>query len=253
MNIRILSYLALLSATFARSYGQQPAAAPDISIPAPEKLLYRIEWRMVTAGEAALDFEHSQQNWLINLKLESAGLVSRLFRVDDLYKVTTNDKFCAVNTTFDAQEGKKHVVTFQQFDNNKHKLLVDERDLVKKTNERHEIDIAPCTYEILGALVALRGSHLEVGKSVTMPIANGKKIAYARIEAQAKENVTLEGKTYATTRYEAFIFDGILFRKKGRAFVWLTEDGQKMPVQMRFQMGFPIGNITLALEKTDGH
>ena len=208
---------------------------------------------MVSAGEANLEFTRTQQDWLINLKLESAGLVSRLFRVEDVYKVTANEKFCAINATFDAQEGKKHIVTFQQFDNSKHKLLFDERDLEKKTTERHEIDIAPCTYEIVGALAALGGLHLEIGKSVTVPIANGKKMAYAKIEAQAKENVTSEGKTYAATRYEAFVFDGVLFRKKGRAFVWLADDGEKMPIQMRFQMGFPIGNITLALEKSTKH
>jgi hypothetical protein len=217
--------------------------------PAPENLSYRIEWRMVTAGEAKLEFSRSQPNWMINLKLESAGLVSRLFRVEDSYKVTSNEKFCAINTTFDAQEGKRHTLSLQQFDNSRHKLNFDERDLVKNTSERHEMDIAPCTYEILGALAALREFHLEPGKSVTLPIANGKKMAYAKIEAQAKESVTVDGKSYPAMRYEAFIFDGILFRKKGRAFVWLTDDAERMPVQMRFQMGFPIGNITLELEK----
>ena len=228
---------------------RQQTSAPEAP-PKPEKLLYRIEWRMVTAGEAALDFTRVQQNWQINLKLESAGLVSRLFRVEDQYKVTANDRYCAINSNFEAQEGKRHAVTVQQFDNARHKLVVDERDLEKKTSQHNEVDIAPCTYEIIGALTALRQLHLEAGKSVVMPIANGKKMANARIEAQAKEALVVDGKNYSTMRYEAFIFDGVLFRKKGRAFVWLSDDNERMPVQMRFQMGFPIGNITLELEKT---
>ena len=201
-------------------------------------------------GLSALDFTRVQQNWQINLKLESAGLVSRLFRVEDQYKVTANDRYCAINSNFEAQEGKRHAVTVQQFDNARHKLVVDERDLEKKTSQHNEVDIAPCTYEIIGALTALRQLHLEAGKSVVMPIANGKKMANARIEAQAKEALVVDGKNYSTMRYEAFIFDGVLFRKKGRAFVWLSDDNERMPVQMRFQMGFPIGNITLELEKT---
>jgi hypothetical protein len=248
LNIRKLSF-GLVLAMSASGHRPQTSAA-EAAIPKPEKLVYRIEWRMVTAGEATLDLTREQQNWQINLKLESAGLVSRLFRVEDQYKVIANDRFCAINSNFEAQEGKRHAVTVQQFDNLRHKLVVDERDLEKKTSQHNEVDIPACTYEIIGALAALRQQHLEAGKSVVMPIANGKKVANARIEAQGKEAITVDGKNYSTMRYEAFIF-GVLFRKRGRAFVWLSDDSERMPVQMRFQMGFPIGNITLELEKTE--
>jgi len=76
-------------------------------------------------------------------------------------------------------------------------------------------------------------------------------MANARIEAQAKENITVDGKQYATTRYEAFIFDNVVFRKKGSMQIWLSDDASHVPVQMRFQMGFPIGTITLELEKAE--
>ena len=76
-----------------------------------------------------------------------------------------------------------------------------------------------------------------------------KKIAYAKVEAQAKENISVDGKQYATVRYEPFIFDEVLYRRKGRLLIWMTDDADHVPVQMRFQMGFPIGSITLELEK----
>ncbi len=219
--------------------------------PAPETLSYRIEWRMVTAGEAKLELSRVQQDWQLKLNLESAGLVNRLYRIQDDYKVTSNEKFCGVSSAFEAREGKRHVVESQQFDNAKHKATFDFHDLVRNVQEHHEIDIAPCTHEILGALESLRQTKLELGKSTTIPIANGKKMAYARIEAQSKENISVDGKSYSTVRYEAFIFDNVVFRKKGSLLVWLTDDAAHVPVQMRFQMGFPIGNISLELEKED--
>lgn len=219
--------------------------------PSPETLSYRIEWRMVTAGQAKLQLERAQPGWQIQLKLESAGLVSRLYRIEDSYKVMSNDRFCGESSSFEAREGKRHVVETEQFDNAKHKAVFDMHDLAKNVQEHHEVDIAPCTHEIIGALAFLRLSKLEPGKSITVPIVNGKKMANARIEAQSKENITVDGKLYSTTRYEAFIFDNVVFRKKGSMLIWLSDDAMHVPVQMRFQMGFPIGSITLELEKAE--
>jgi len=239
---RLVSMLLSLSAM----------AQETAPFPAPETLFYRIEWRMVTAGQAKLQLERVQQNWQIILNLESAGLVSRLFRIEDSYKVISNDRFCGESSSFEAREGKRHVTETEQFDNTRHKAVFDMHDLVKNVQEHDEVDIAPCTHEIIGALAFLRLSHLETpGKSITIPIVNGKKMANARIEAQAKENITVDGKMYSTMRYEAFIFDNVVFRRKGSMLIWLSDDAAHLPVQMRFQMGFPIGTITLELEKAE--
>ena len=90
---------------------------------------------------------------------------------------------------------------------------------------------------------------LPPGKSATLPITDGKKVAYAKVEAQAKEKCQCDGKTYQTVRYEAFLFDNVLYKRKGRLFLWLTDDQERTPVQLRVQLGFPIGTISLELEK----
>ena len=241
----------LLLLSFPWIFGAARQPLPQTSpFPYPEKLSYRVEWRLVAAGSANLLLSrNSAQNWQIDLNLESAGLVSRLYKVLDAYRVVSNDKFCAVTTTFDAQEGKRHMIGSGQFDYSQHKLFYQERNLTKNLIEKREIDIAPCTYEILGALAAVRSMRLDPGRSVTLPIASGRKMAYPRIEAQVRENVNIGGKSYVATRYEAFIFDNILYRRKGRLFVWLTNDADSIPVQIRLQFGFPIGTITIELEK----
>jgi uncharacterized protein DUF3108 len=230
---------------------EQNAAVMTTPFPSPETLSYRIEWRMVLAGQAKLQMDRLQQNWRIKLSLQSGGLVSRLFRVDDSYSVTGNDKFCGESSSFESQEGKRHVTESEQFDNNRHKAIFDVHDLTKNVQEHHEVDIAPCTYEIIGALASVRLGKLEPGKSITIPIVNGKKMAYAKIEAQAKENISIDGNKYPTTRYEAYVFDNVVFRRKGSLRVWLSDDAAHVPVQLQFQMGFPIGNITLELEKAE--
>jgi hypothetical protein len=242
--------LTLLIAVPAASGPADPQPRKAALFPAPEKLTYRIEWRLVTAGSATVQLTRAaQQRWQINLNLESAGLVSRLYRVLDTYRVVSDDAFCGVSSVFDAQEGRRHFATVSDFDNSRHKLSYDEKDLVKNTVAKHEVDIAPCTYEITGALSALREMRVDPGRTIALPMTNGKKLVNAKVEAQARENISIDGKNYSTVRYEAFVFDNVIYRRKGRLFIWMTDDAERMPVQLRIQAGFPIGNVTLELEK----
>jgi hypothetical protein len=43
----------------------------------------------------------------------------------------------------------------------------------------------------------------------------------------------------------------VLYRRKGRLFVWISEDERRLPVQIRIQMPFYIGTVTLQLEKVE--
>jgi hypothetical protein len=228
---------------------QQKPQKP-LQFPYPEKLSYRIEWRMVTAGTANVQLSHpSSDDWQLDLTLESGGMVNRLYKVLDTYKVVLNDRFCASNLTLEAQEGKRHRLTRLKFDNSRHNVEYDERDLLNKTTTTRVLNIAPCTHDVVGALAAIRAMNLEIGKSDTLPITDGKKIVNARIDAQAKENIAIAGKAYHCIRYEAFLFDNVLYKRKGRLYIWLTDDPDRIPVQLRFHLGFPIGTISVALDK----
>ena len=85
----------------------------------------------------------------------------------------------------------------------------------------------------------------------SLPVSNGRKLASVRVEALGKERLALAGKTYNTIRYETFVFDNVLYRRKGRLLVWVTDDALRVPVQLRFLFGFPLGDITLELEKVE--
>ena len=206
---------------------------------------------MVTAGQADLKLTQIENNaWQLDLQITSSGLVNQLYRVMDSYKLATNDKFCATSVNMDAQEGKHHNNLVMAFDNQNHKLHAALKDLVANENKKNDFDIPACTYDIAGALMALRASSLEPGMKFNLPITNGKKLADVRVEGLGKEKVTLDGKTYNTIRYETFVFEN-LYRRKGRLLVWVSDDAQRVPVQMRFIFGFPLGDITLELEKAE--
>ena len=70
-------------------HGQPPARR--------EKLVYGVEWRLIRGGTAAIEkLPHETA-----VKLESAGIVSTLFRIQDVYTVHFEDSLCATSSMMD--------------------------------------------------------------------------------------------------------------------------------------------------------
>ncbi len=204
----------------------------------------------MTAGSAILQLSHGdKQNWQLELDLTSAGVVDRLYQISDTYKLTTNERFCGINSVLDGREGKRRFSTRMDFDAVRHKVFLAESDLVKNTTVKAEADIAPCTYDVMGALSALRALKPEPGNTLSLLLTNGRKTVGTKVEAQPRETLHLNGKSYSTIKYEALVFNNVVYRRKGRLFMWITDDADRIPIQFRLQMGFPVGTVTLELEK----
>ncbi len=208
---------------------------------------------MINAGLATVQLskDAASGGWELNLHVESAGLVSKLYRVVDSYTVATTNRFCLVNATLDAQEGKKHTISKMAVDEARKKVAFEERDLIEKKTATKELEIAPCTYEVASAMAYMRTLNLDPGRSTVVPVTDGKRFTPVRLAAQSRDKISVGGKSYRTTRYEAYLFDEVLYKRHGRLLVWISDDADHVPVQFRLVLGFPIGTVTISLEKQE--
>ena len=220
-------------------------------LPAHESLTYAIEWRLITAGKAYVKWDFpGRDNARIDIRVESAGLVSKLFKVEDHYTANLGTGLCGQSVEFNAQEGNRQRETKIAFDYPNHRADYLERDRVKNTVLlTKETEIPACVHEIIGGLYYLRSLNLEPGQSTQMPLTDGKKSVVAKVEAQQREEVKTPAGTFKTVRYEAYVFDNVLYRRPAHLYVWLTDDARRLPVQIRVRMQLTIGTITLELEK----
>ncbi len=220
-----------------------------------EVLDYAIEWRLIPAGTAKLTWaampSPSAATSEINLHLESTGIVSRLFRVNDDYTVLMSQNFCAQTTFLSAREGNRHRETRITFDQQAHKAAYIENDLVKNATNQHEVDIPPCVHDVIGGLMVLRTLRLEPGKTVQIPVTDGKKVAQVKIESQQREDISTPDGVRHTIRYEIFLFDNVLFKRSGHMHIWLTDDSTRLPVQLQVRLQITIGTITFRLQKQE--
>lgn len=219
----------------------------------PESLQFAVEWRLIPAGTAKLSWLPAQRpnSTEIRLHLESAGLVSRLFRVDDDYRALLGPNLCAEASSLIAKEGNRSKETRVIFDAKAAKAFWTEKDLVKAATTNKEVEIPPCVHDVMGGLLALRGLRLEPGKTVRLPISDGKKTVQARIEAQDREDIHTPAGTFRAVRYEVYLFNNVLFSKPGHLHIWLTDDERRLPVQLQVRLQFTIGTITFRLLKEE--
>jgi len=233
-----------------------PAAPAQAALPAREVLQYNVEWRLVIAGKARLVWSatphHSAPGWQADLHLESTGLVSKLFKVNNDYISNLESDLCATGSFLRAEEGKRRKETRVTFDRTARKAEYLEKNLEdNKVLNAHEIDIPSCVHDVLGGLYLLRTLSLQPGQSTQVPVSDGKKSVMARVEAQQREEIRTPIGAFKTIRYEAFLFNDVLYRRYGHLYVWLSDDARRLPVQIRVRLQFAIGTITLQLEKEE--
>jgi Protein of unknown function (DUF3108) len=243
----VLSGAPVLAAAMGIFSAASAAGLPPADL---GKLTYDIEWRLIHAGDVVLELNSAEGR----MKLDSAGLVSALFKVDDTYTVHYEQSFCAIESQMDSQEGKRHRQTTVVYDRDQNRASWVERDVLdnNKILRKAQVDIPHCVHDVLGGILALRGSTLEPGQSTLAPMSDGRRAAQVKVEAQQREDVTTPAGTFKTIRYEANMLNGVVYQRKGRVFLWVSDDARRIPVQIRLRLAFPIGTVTLQLQKEEG-
>ena len=102
MSSKVLLLLPLVWATTALPQSN--------NLPSKESLTFNIEWRLISAGKAKIDWTPSASSRTpsqIHVHLESIGLVSKLFKVEDEYNALYNPALCVQNLQMTAHEGSR--------------------------------------------------------------------------------------------------------------------------------------------------
>jgi hypothetical protein len=253
-NARVVTVVVtlLLFAAHPQQFSDAASRAATAPAAGSEVFHFGAEWRLIRAGQAKLTFSPGTNGAQAHLKLESTGMVSKLYKIDDDYRVGLNRELCAQEIFLQANEGRRRRETTVTFDAAAKKASYLERDLVKNNvASQKEIEIPGCVHDVIGGLMHLRKLKIEVGQAANLNISDGKKSVTARVESQEREEISTPLGKYKTIRYEVFLFNDVLYKRKGRLFVWITDDERRLPVQIRARLQFHVGTITFQLEKEE--
>ncbi len=91
------------------------------------------------------------------------------------------------------------------------------------------------------AFYYLRRQHLEVGRTIELPVNDGSKTQRVVVEVQAREKVQTPMGTFDAFRVEPKVINGLL-KRKGRMLIWFSADNQQLPLRIKAMIS--LGSIT---------
>ncbi len=263
----VLVLIALVAMAGSAVAGQDAALARVYR--EGERLVYDITWLSIKAGEATLEAQglvqlNGQRAYHLVTTARSGPVISKFYRVDD-----RTESYLALNpmrtlrfdkhlregryrhssqTLFDHERG---VATFRHLDFSQ----VPRTAVRPEEAERYgkylseEYPLTPGALDELSVLYYVRTLPLRVGATVGARVFASKKNWELEVKVLGRETLeTVLGFRETLVVEPLLKFEGI-FQRKGRVVVWITDDAERIPVQMQSEI--KIGSFVARLTRRE--
>jgi hypothetical protein len=226
----------------------RPAPA-GYAFPNGQRLVFNAEWRLFNAGTAVLEISSSGGQQHVHGTADSTGAVSLFYRVRDRFDSWFDSRsLCSSRIIKHTEEGLHRKDTQITFDYARGQAVLEETNLRNNERKRVENAVPGCASDVLSAVFYGGTLPLVPGEQYTFPLNDGNKTVDVTVHVEGREEIKIPTGTYHTIRVQPEASSGSL-SKKGKIWVWYTDDAQHMPVQMRGRMLW--GNLTLTLVRIE--
>jgi hypothetical protein len=222
---------------------------PAYPFPNGQKLVYAVEWHMLNAGTATMLMQGSPSGEHLISTADSVGLPNKIFPVHDIFQADIDARtFCTSLITQHAEEGPKRLDRKVILNYVRAKSEVDDKDLKAGTLKHSEFDIPGCVTDVVSGFFYVSSLGLSPGFSQTFPVSDHGKTSDVRIEVEGRERIKIQYGEFQTVRVKAVPLAGAM-QGKGVLWVWFTDDGKHVPVQMKSKLGF--ASLMFRLQKIE--
>jgi hypothetical protein len=215
----------------------------DLSV--PEKLVYDIKWTGIKAGTAVHEVSAQGRELRLLYTVHSAGWLKPVFFIDDKTESVLSRDTGPVGMPKlyreKINEGKTHNFKEAQFD--RKNLLVQTRDLLKKTEKSEPISAR--TFDTLSSIYFLRSSELAPGKLILLDIYDCKRLWSAEAKVVRREEVSTPAGTFQTLMVTTQLKAEGIPPRPDYLTVWFTDDSRRIPVKMTSKL--KVGELTALL------
>lgn len=270
---RVTARCLLLPAILLVSWGQAEAGQPpDLShiYREGERLVYDVTWMGIRAGEAALEAQgvvslDGHQAYRLVTTAQSGPVVSKIYRVDDRTEsYLALDPMRALRFMKNLREGRyrhssqtvfdhdKGIATFRYLDFSKVPKSITRLEEAERygTYVSQEFPLTPGALDELSVLYYVRTLPLLTGATVTARVFASRKNWELEVKVLGQETLQTVLGPRQTWKVEPLLkYEGI-FQRKGRMIVWITDDAERIPVQMKSEI--IIGSFVSTLTRREG-
>ena len=242
--------IILFASFFAHASAQELKTTGDPVFKAGEELSYKLKYGFFTGAEATLKLEDGGQkiNGHPSYHISATGKTAGTF--DVFYKVRNQyDSYIDKNTllpyyyTENRREGGYRHTDNVTFNHQEGKVTADKGTFPFKGK----------IFDFVSAYYFARNldiSHLKPGDKLDMPYFLEDGIHTLSITYIGKEQVKCSMGTFNCLKFNPTIIPGRIFKKDSKLYLWITDDGNRIPVKAH--VGLIVGSVTMDLTGASG-
>lgn len=216
-----------------------------------EKLTYIVHYGIVNAGEAVVELKESDTDimgrkvWRAVGKGRSLGAFNAFYRVDDHYE-TYFDAQGVFPWIFQRRVSEGGYEFSQDYMYKQHRKEVT-------TQENKTYAVPSGVQDMLSAFYYARTldfSNAEVGDVYTIETFLDDELWPLRMKYMGKETIKLRNGKYRCMKFQPVVQEGRIFKGNDDLNVWITDDGNKIPVLAQAKV--LVGSIKMELSGYEG-
>ena len=173
----------------------------------------------------------------IKSKTISTGIVGQIYPVNDIV-----ESFMDVDSFFTRQFRKD--VSEGNF-RDKYTIDFDQKTHRAKRKDSFEVETFKRVQDIISAFYYVRTLNFEPGDTIPLPYHDNGGSYPIFVVVLRREEIEVPAGKFKCLVIEPIIKTEGLFKKEGQMWVWLTDDGKKMPVKMVSKI--PVGSMEAVL------
>ncbi len=225
-------------------------ALDSVEIPEPvytdafapgEELTFSVDYGFVNAGWAKMsvlsivEYNH-RPAYYFETKAGTNKSFSVVFKVEDrVESLLDTEFFHSLRHEKHLSEGKYRSNRWFTFDQNKNRAK----------SKDYDVETYPNVLDVLSAFYYTRTLELIPGDTLFLPNHTDGKNYPIRVAVLRKESVEVPAGKFDCIVIEPILSAPGIFEHKGNVFIWLTDDGRRMPVLMKTKI--VIGHISASL------
>lgn len=249
MKKRIIVLVALILGVLSVSAQDLPYLA-EPTFKSGEKLKYRLKYGILNAASATVSVEESKlkfgsdPTFHLSAFGETAGAFS-LYTVKNKYDSYINSKtLLPYLYTENIREGSYRRVEYATFDHNKKTVSGRKGTFTSPTSQ---------FFDLVSAYYFARNldlSSLKSGDKFKISYFLSDEVSQLGIEYLGVEKIKTSLGTIECIKLSPEIAPGRIFKKNSKMYLWVTNDGNRIPV--RAKADILVGSITLELTSAEG-
>ena len=233
------------------AHSQQVPFRKESAFQAGEELNYRLRYGIVSAAVGTLKVEDSSikfsspHSFHLSARGRTSSAFSVFYTVDNRYDSYIDSRtYLPHYYTEDIHEGKYRRTDIVRFDHRKQTVVGNKGTFKSKSAQ---------TFDLLSAYYFARNldlSKVKQGDSFKLTYFLNDEIATLGIEYIGVETIKTALGTLECLKFSPEIKPGRIFRKDSRLYLWVTNDGNRIPVKAEVEI--LVGSVTLELTEAKG-